>query len=215
MLTNARQWFFVMVIIQNYWMSAPYGRNWRYLFSSVHAPTWSIFAVIIIFFVLVWGGLLTVLGSLTRQHSWVLPIFAISLGAPRWCQMLWGTSNIGLYIPWGGQTIGAVLGRALWSWLGILDAIQGVGFGMILLQTLTRVHIAFTLIAAQVLGSVATIAARASAPNAIGPGDVFPDFSIDWKEPLGLHWFWVALLFQLLICVGFFAFFRKEQLSKP
>jgi alpha-1,3-glucan synthase len=77
-----------MVMIQNYWMSAPYGRNWRYLFSTVHAPTWSIFAVITIFFILIWGGLLSLLGALTRQHSWVLPIFAISLGAPRWCQML-------------------------------------------------------------------------------------------------------------------------------
>lgn len=204
-----------MVVIQNYWLSAPYGRNWRYLFSNAHASTWSIWVVVIIFFILIWGGLLTFLARLTRQHSWLLPIFAISLGAPRWCQMLWGTSSIGLYIPWGGQAFGAVLGRCLWSWLGVLDAIQGVGFGMILLQTLTRVHIAFTLIAAQVIGSAATIAARASAPNNIGPGDVFPDFSFGWREPLGLHWFWVGLLLQLVICVGFFAFFRKEQLSKP
>ena len=39
---------------------------------------------------------------------------------------------------------------------------------MIFLQTLTRIHVAFTLIAAQVLGSVATIIARAIAPDAIG-----------------------------------------------
>ncbi|TAQ86379.1 hypothetical protein B7494_g5306 [Chlorociboria aeruginascens] len=177
-------WFFVMVAIQNYWLSAPYGRNWRYLFSSSHVAGWSIFVVIIIFFIGIWAAMLFVLGSLTRQHSWVIPIFAIGLGAPRWCQMFWGTSNIGLYVPWGGAAIGAVLGRSLWCWLGVLDAIQGVGFGMILLQTLTRVHIAFTLIGAQVIGSIFTIAARASAPDKIGPGSVFPDFSIDWHSAL-------------------------------
>ncbi len=62
----------------------------------------------------------------------------------------------------------ALVSRSLWLWLGLLDTIQGVGFGMIFLQTLTRIHVAFTLIAAQVLGSVATIIARAIAPDAIG-----------------------------------------------
>src|ERR1700712_5595004 len=79
-----------------------------------------------------------------------------------------GISNIGLYIPWaGGPVASALLGRILWLWLGVLDAVQGVGFGMILLQTLTRLHFTFTLIAAQVVGSLATIAARATAPNRI------------------------------------------------
>ena len=86
---------------------------------------------------------------------------------------------------------------------------------MILLQTLTRIHIAFTLIAAQVLGSIATMLARGTAPNKIGPGDVFPDFSGGVGDGLTKAWFWVALIMQLIICVGFFMFFRKEQLSKP
>lgn len=38
-----------------------------------------------------------------------------------------------LYIPWGGAA-GPYLGTSLWLWLGVLDAIQGVGLGMILLQ---------------------------------------------------------------------------------
>jgi hypothetical protein len=29
---------------------------------------------------------------------------------------------------------GLLLGKSLWLWLGVLDAIQGVGFGMMLLQ---------------------------------------------------------------------------------
>ena len=86
---------------------------------------------------------------------------------------------------------------------------------MILLQTLTRFHVLFTLIAAQVLGSMATILARATAPDKIGPGDVFPDFSAGAMPGLGKAWFWVALLFNLTVPVGFFMFFRKEQLSKP
>ena len=47
--------------------------------------------------------------------------------------MLWGTSSLALYIPWGGGA-GPYLGICLWLWLGVLDAIQGVGLGMILLQ---------------------------------------------------------------------------------
>ena len=130
--------------------------------------------------------------------------------------MLWGTSSIGQYVPWaGGPVASALVGRALWLWLGVLDALQGVGFGMILLQTLTRIHIAFTLIAAQVLGSVATMLARATAPNKLGPGDVFPDFSAGVVAGLEKGWFWVALALQVVVCGGFFLFFRKEQLSKP
>ena len=146
----------------------------------------------------------------------MIPIFAIGLGAPRWCQILWSTSNIGMYLPWAGSPVAsALLGRSLWLWLGVLDSLQGIGFGMILLQTLTRFHITFTLIGAQVIGSIATILARATAPDATGPGNVFPDFSVDWRAGLAQPDFWVALLFQLALCAGFFTFFRKEQLSKP
>jgi alpha-1,3-glucan synthase len=87
--------------------------------------------------------------------------------------------------------------------------------GLILLLTLTRIHVSVTLMIAQVLGSVATIAARASAPNRLGPGDVFPDFSMGLSDGLAKPWFWGALVAQLAICVGFLKFFRKEQISKP
>ena len=209
-------WFFVMVVIQNFWLSAPYGRNWGFLWSSNAAKPWQIILLCIFFFIIVWAIFLWIFGILSKDHSWILPVFAIGLGAPRWCQMLWGTSGIGQYVPWaGGPIASALVSRSLWLWLGVLDALQGVGFGMILLQTLTRIHIAFTLIAAQVLGSIATMLARAVAPNNIGPGDVFPDFSGGFSSGLSKAWFWVALGMQLIICVGFFTFFRKEQLSKP
>jgi len=51
--------------------------------------------------------------------------------------MLWGTSSLALYIPWAGSA-GPYLGISLWLWLGVLDAIQGVGLGMILLQVMYR-----------------------------------------------------------------------------
>lgn len=107
------------------------------------------------------------------------------------------------------------MGRGLWLWLGVLDALQGVGFGMILLQTLTRMHVTFALTAAQIIGSLATIAARATAPNNIGPGTVFPDFSGGFTQGLQEPMFWLALVFQAVICIGYFVFFRKEQLFKP
>ena len=209
-------WFFITVIIQNYFLSAPYGRNWAYLWSSTACPPYVIVLLVILFFVILWAGVLWIFAALSKDHSWILPIFAIGLGAPRWCQMFWGTSSFGQYIPWiGGPVASAVAGRSVWLWLGLLDTIQGCGFGMILLQTLTRVHVAFTLVAAQVLGSIATILARATAPNKIGPGEVFPDFSMGVAEGLGKAWFWIPLIFQIVICIGFFMFFRKEQLSKP
>ena len=208
-------WFFVAVIIQNYFLSAPYGRNWRYLWTSNLVPSWAIAILVIIFFIGVWVAVLMVFQRLSIEHSWILPIFAIGLGAPRWAQMLWGTSGMGLFVSWAGApVIGALVGRALWLWLGVLDVLQGVGLGMILLQTMTRFHVAFTLTAAQVIGSVATMAARASAPNKLGPGDVFPNLALS-LDGLGRPAFWVSLIFQGIVCVGFFMFFRKEQLFKP
>lgn len=85
---------------------------------------------------------------------------------------------------------------------------------MILLQTLTRFHVLFVLIAAQILGSATTMIARASAPDKTGPGTVFPNLCVNPMEGLSQAWFWIALLFQLAVPVGFAVFFRKEQLSK-
>lgn len=85
---------------------------------------------------------------------------------------------------------------------------------MILLQTLTRFHVLFTLIAAQILGSLTTIIARATSPDKIGPNSVFPNFCINPGEALSAAWFRVVLLFQLAVPIGFAVFFRKEQLSK-
>ena len=227
-------WFFIMVVrpimpttyvkskltalqlIQNFFLSAPYGRNWLYLWSSTHLPAWTVGVLVAVFFIAVWGAMLYAASVASKRHSWMLPIFAIGLGAPRWAQMLWGVSGIGLYVPWAVSPTGsAIAGRSLWLWLGVLDSIQNVGYGQILLHTLTRFHIAFTLIVAQVLGSVATIGARAFSPNRLGPGPIFPNLDVDTASGLQNGWFWSALFAQLAINLVALRYFRKEQLSKP
>ncbi|KAJ5639926.1 uncharacterized protein N7484_007788 [Penicillium longicatenatum] len=210
-------WFSISVVLQNYFLSMPYQRNWAYLWGSKYAPGWMVLLLALTFFIGVWYVLLALLAWRSKTHSWIVPIFAVGLGAPRWAQMLWGTSGIGLWVPWivGGPRGSALGGRILWLWLGVLDSIQGVGIGMMLLQTLTRIHIAATLCGAQLIGTVTTLVASASAPDREGPGNVFPDFSAGIIFGLSKPWFWIALSCQLVIPIGFFMFFRKEQLTKP
>jgi alpha-1,3-glucan synthase len=208
-------WFLVTVLIQNFLLSTLTGRNWTYLWSSSHARTYQIALLAVFFFIVLWAAFLFALGLLAKTHTWIIPIFAIGLGAPRWAQILWSCTPIGQFLPWAGSPLAsALLGRGVWLWLGLLDALQGVGFGMILLQTLTRIHISATLIGAQILGSGVTMIARAIGPDRLGPATVFPDFT---KGPMELRypWFWIGLSLQVVICLGFFKFFRKEQLSKP
>jgi hypothetical protein len=49
---------------------------------------------------------------------------------------------------------------------------------MILLQTLSRLHVCATLALAQMVGSIVAIVARATAPDKNGPGGVFPNPSL-------------------------------------
>lgn len=210
-------WFFLTVAVQNFFLSAPYGRNWEFLFYSRAIPGWSAALLAFAFFGVLWGLGLWLFSRLSATHPWIVPLFATGLGAPRWAQMLWGTSGVGLYLPWvaGGAAASAVVSRCLWLWLGLLDAVQGVGLGMVLLLTLTRQHVAATLVGAQALGAAVTVLARAVGPDGVGPGDVFPDFSEGVMPGLGKPWFWVALALQLVLPLGFFKFFRKEQVAKP
>lgn len=206
-------WFFFMVIIQNWFLASAFGRNWSFLWSSNHAKTWEIVLLVIFFFIIVWVAAMLLFRFLSKEHSWILPVFGLSIGAPRWAQVWWGTSNIGYYLPWAGSlTSGALVSRCLWLWLGVLDEIQQVGLGMILLQTLTRAHVCFVLLAAQALGSIATICARAFAPNNVGPAGVSPNVgsSID---KVGNAWFWVSLFFQLLARSGFTSLARTWLLT--
>jgi alpha-1,3-glucan synthase len=107
-------WFFVAVLLQNYFLSAPYGRNWFFLFSSQHISTRVILGLAFGFLVCGWGLCLSWFAFISRRPWW-LPIFAIGLGAPRWAQMLWGTSSFGLFLPWAGSDVAsALVSRCLW-----------------------------------------------------------------------------------------------------
>lgn len=86
---------------------------------------------------------------------------------------------------------------------------------MLLLQTLTRFHITFALVAAQVIGSIGTIINRADGLSSTGPLPYYPSVVQDPGAGLSYAGFWICLIFQIIVCVGYFAFFRKEQLSKP
>ncbi|KAJ6045859.1 hypothetical protein N7499_001403 [Penicillium canescens] len=208
-------WFFFMVIIQNWFLAAAFGRNWSFLWSSKHAKTWEVVLLVVFFFVILWIVALLIFRFLSKEHSWILPVFGLSVGAPRWAQTWWGTSNIGFYLPWASSlTSGALASRCVWLWLGLLDEIQQVGLGMILLQTLTRVHVCFVLLVAQFLGSVATICARGFAPNKVGPAGISPDVGSS-ADKVANAWFWIALFFQLLASFGFLLFYRREQLNRP
>ncbi|GKT65805.1 alpha-1,3-glucan synthase [Colletotrichum tofieldiae] len=209
-------WYLMAVCIQNYFLSTLFGRNWFFLFSSQHVPVWSMVILALFFFIIVWALVLWGLAKASESHPWLFPMFAVGLGAPRWAQIWWGTSRIGVYMPWAGSVVaGAVLSRILWLWLGVLDGLQGAGIGMILMLTLTRVHVAAACVGAQVLGSIFTMLARATAPNKVGPSTVFPDISEGLNVAFANGWFWVVLFLNLFICIGYFKFFRKEQVSKP
>ncbi|KAK3069316.1 hypothetical protein LTR53_012437 [Teratosphaeriaceae sp. CCFEE 6253] len=171
-------WFWIAVFIQNIFLSAPYGRNWSYLFSSKHCPGWATFLLVLLFFVVFWAVILWYFALLSNTHSWFMPLFAVGLGAPRWGQIWWATSNIGMYLPWAGSPLAsAVLGRCLWLWLGLLDTVQSVGIGMLLLQTMVRSHLTYAMTVGQVIGSIGTIIARADGLNSLGPGPTFPSIA--------------------------------------
>lgn len=79
-----------------------------------------------------------------------------------------------------------------------------------------KIYIAVILIVGQILGTLITILAKATAPHRDRHEDVFQDFSASVRAALGSsHWFWTVLGAQLFVPFGFLRVFKKEQLSKP
>ncbi|PWN31216.1 alpha-1,3-glucan synthase [Meira miltonrushii] len=209
-------WFFLMVIVQNFFLSTQTGRNWSFLWSSKHTPSWQIALLAIFFFIFLWIAIMSGFSILSKSHSWLLPIIAAGLGAPRWAQIWWAVSGMALWLPWTGSYIASgLVARSLWLWLGLLDTVQSVGVGMALLATMTRFHVTFTLMTAQILGALMTVIARACAPDALQSGSVFPNLVLEGFSGIQNAWFWIALVLNTTVCSGFFLFYRREQLSKP
>ena len=102
-----------------------------------------------------------------------------SQGSPAFMHMFWGASSVATYVPWAGGA-GPWISVPLWLWLGVLDAVQGIGLGMILLQTLSRLHVCSTLAISQMLGSIVVIVAKPTVPVQL----VLPDFTL-WNAGNG------------------------------
>jgi alpha-1,3-glucan synthase len=87
-------WFLASELLRDYWLSGPYGRNWGFLWST-SIPHWQTLLLIITFFVVVWLLIIGILTYFSKTHTWLLAVFAVGLGAPRWCQV---SSNLLLII---------------------------------------------------------------------------------------------------------------------
>lgn len=182
-------------------MSTTFSRNWFFLWSSLHAPAWAVALLVVLFFIILWSAAVLVLGRLSKSHVWLIPIFAISLGAPDWCQTLWAVSGIGNSLPWAGVVGGALLSRSVWLWLGLLASLQNMGYGMMLMMTMTRTHIGFVLAMSQAIGSFTTVIARLGAPHRVVVGEVYANLA---AAPGATPWFWLSLVCQLAICLAYF-----------
>ena len=207
-------WFLISQVLSNFWLALPYSASWNYLYSSKFLRPIDLALMILFFFVVIWVFIMLALRWLTVTHTWVPVIFAIGTIAPRYFAEFWAVSTIGQYVPWASPSGSAFLGRGLWLWLTVLDSCQGVGYGIMLLQTLIRDHVAFTLICAQIIGAFTTIIAK-------GAGIPFDRYLINlsaWSPDQGLGpwssaWFWVCLASQLVIPIGFLTLYRTSQLA--
>ncbi|EEB09062.1 cell wall alpha-1,3-glucan synthase mok14 [Schizosaccharomyces japonicus yFS275] len=212
-------WFLFAVVCQNYWMSTLTGRAWRFFWGSSLTKLWKIGFNVCWFL----GFCVDIhpdrsWSFLFNAHLGQFPVIGLGFGITKWLHLFWSTSNIGMFLPWAGIA-GPYLSRALWLWLAILDAVQNVGIGLILLQTLTRRHVTSTLMLGQLFGATTTILARLTSPTKIGPSTVFPDLTgyttVDGIEPLLDIPFWVCLLLQIIVCGGYLKYFRRENMSRP
>ncbi|EPY49811.1 alpha-1,4-glucan synthase Mok14 [Schizosaccharomyces cryophilus OY26] len=210
--------FLLMVANQNFWMSTLIGRGWRFFWNSELTVLWKVVVMMFSFLVFLWVALLTLLGRLSNTHTWLIPVLGLGFGGIKWIHVFWGTSNIGFFLPWAGIS-GAYLGRALWLWLGVLDSIQGIGCGLILLQTLSRRHVTNTLLTGQVIGCSITLLASSVSPTKTGPGSVFPDITsytpVDGLQPISNFPFWACLLLNVILCGAYLKCFHKENINRP
>ena len=235
--------FIASTFLQSYFLSAPLvARSWLFLFSSQHLPnflTGLLLAFSIAAFILLTRVFAT--RSLT-DGQWILPIFSFASSSilhPRWAQLLWSISRIGLSLPWvqlpwysNGKILfryspflSALLSRSLWLYLGMFDLLIGVGAGLALMQALPRQHVLFVSTLAQVFGAMGMIAARATL---LAPGrgaaaveglkivpQIFPDFTKGIFPGLGYGIFWFVVSIHVSIATGWIWWYRKAQLQKP
>lgn len=206
-------WFFISQILINYWLAVPYGQAWRFFWNTSNTPLWSIIILLLIFFIVVWAVLLSVIKILSLNNVWFPVIFGLGLICPRWCLEFWSSSGLGINLPWAGKA-SALLTKSVWLLLALWDGIQGVGVGVMLLQTLARDHVAFTLMLAQVISCITIMIAKPSLPVS---DRVFPNLGA-WNPsegpgPCASPCFYIALICQFVAVGGLLYHYRKSQLA--
>jgi alpha-1,3-glucan synthase len=79
---------------------------------------------------------------------------------------------------------------------------------------LTRIHVALTLILSQLIGTIAFVLARYTVPDQGGPKELFPNPSINTANVIPTNpIYWIGLISQIVIALGYMFFFRKERLA--
>lgn len=75
-------------------------------------------------------------------------------------------------------------------------------------------HVSAVLIISQIIGTAAFTLARYTSPDRSGAGDVFPNITFGESYSVFSNWlYWVGLVLQIVIALGYMFWFRKEQLA--
>jgi alpha-1,3-glucan synthase len=106
-------WFLASELLRDYWLSGPYGRNWSFLWATP-IPHWQTLILILVFFVGVWFIIIGILTYFSKTHTWLLAVFAVGLGAPRWCQVCWAWEYLTSRADRITDALGHVLPRAVY-----------------------------------------------------------------------------------------------------
>ncbi|KAH6867595.1 hypothetical protein B0T10DRAFT_597082, partial [Thelonectria olida] len=75
-------WFLFSVVVQNYWLSAPYGRNWQFLFYAKAISGWAVVLLTLGFFVIVWLIALWIFSKFSKTHPWLWVALGLQLILP-------------------------------------------------------------------------------------------------------------------------------------
>lgn len=199
---NLAKWFLLSESLSAFWLGNFYGRTWRFLWLQPLSP-WIIFTIVFFFFGLVWEILLYIFQKWSKNHSWIMCIFAVGLISPKWAQIFWSISFVGRSLSWASSS-GSILSLGLFCWLGVLDAFAQVGLSMMLLQTLTRIHVSAVLLLSQIVSSISLCLSLLI--------DINPFPNIIYSDSM---YFWIVLCLYVICAYGYLFFFRTECLSRP
>lgn len=75
-------------------------------------------------------------------------------------------------------------------------------------------HVSAVLILSQIIGTAASTLARYASPTGSGVADVFPNITFGESYSVFGNWlYWIGLVCQIIIALGYMFWFRKEQVA--